>query len=80
MKTPNLGLEIGMFLAPLMRPDDTKSSVTTKASAGLPKSKSCACFSACHMVTLYTVWYNYARINSAVKMAPAMAAGISSRL
>lgn len=34
----------------------------------------------CHMVSLYTVWYNYARINSAVKMAPAMAAGISSRL
>ena len=34
----------------------------------------------CHMVALYTVWYNYARINSAVKMAPAMAAGISDRL
>jgi IS1 family transposase len=34
----------------------------------------------CHMVALYTVWYNYARINTAVKMAPAMAAGISSRL
>ena len=34
----------------------------------------------CHMVALYTVWYNFARINSAVKVAPAMAAGISSRL
>jgi hypothetical protein len=34
----------------------------------------------CHMIALYTVWYNYARINSAVKMAPAMAAGISTRL
>jgi IS1 family transposase len=34
----------------------------------------------CHMVALYTVWYNYARINSAVKMAPAMAAGISPKL
>lgn len=33
-----------------------------------------------HMVSLYTVWYNYARINSAVRMAPAMAAGISDRL
>jgi IS1 family transposase len=33
-----------------------------------------------HMVSLYTVWYNYAQINSAVRMAPAMAAGISSRL
>jgi IS1 family transposase len=34
----------------------------------------------CHMVALYTVWYNFARINSAVKMAPAMAAGISKTL
>ncbi len=34
----------------------------------------------CHMIALYTVWYNYARINSAVKCAPAMAAGISDRL
>jgi IS1 family transposase len=33
-----------------------------------------------HMCALYTVWYNFARINSAVKMAPAMAAGISNRL
>ena len=33
-----------------------------------------------HMVSLYTVWYNYARINSAVRMAPAMAAGISKTL
>jgi hypothetical protein len=31
----------------------------------------------CHMVALYTVWYNFARINSAVRMAPAMAAGIA---
>jgi IS1 family transposase len=34
----------------------------------------------CHMISLYTLWYNYARINSAVTMAPAMAAGISTRL
>ena len=33
----------------------------------------------CHTVALYTVWYNFARINSAVKMAPAMAAKISGR-
>ena len=33
-----------------------------------------------HMVALYTVWYNFARIHSTVKMAPAMAAGISDRL
>jgi hypothetical protein len=32
------------------------------------------------MVALYTVWYNFVRINSAVKMAPAMAAGISDHL
>lgn len=32
------------------------------------------------MVALYTVWYNFARINKAVKMAPAMAAGISKPL
>jgi hypothetical protein len=32
------------------------------------------------MVALYTVWYNYARINSAVKMSPAMAAGVSKTL
>lgn len=34
----------------------------------------------CHMVALYPVWYNFARINSAVKMAPAMAADVSSQL
>ena len=33
-----------------------------------------------HMVALYTLWYNFARINSAVRMAPAMAAGVSDRL
>ena len=32
------------------------------------------------MVSLYTVGYNFARINSAVRMAPAMAAGLSDRL
>jgi hypothetical protein len=33
-----------------------------------------------HMVALYTVWYNFARINSAVKVSPAMAAGLSETL
>ena len=33
-----------------------------------------------HMVALYTVWYNYARINSAVRMSPAMASGLETRL
>ncbi len=34
----------------------------------------------CHMIAIYTTWYNFVRINSAVKMAPAMAAGVSHRL
>lgn len=33
-----------------------------------------------HMVALYTCWYNFARINSAVRMSPAMAARITDRL
>jgi hypothetical protein len=33
-----------------------------------------------HMVALYTTWYNFARINSAVKVSPAMAAGIADKL
>ena len=32
------------------------------------------------MVALYTCWYNFARINSAVRMSPAMAAGLSQTL
>ena len=32
------------------------------------------------MVPLYAVWYNWVRINSAVRMTPAMAAGLSDRL
>ncbi len=31
----------------------------------------------CHMVALYTVWYNFVPTNSAVRMPPAMAAGIA---
>jgi hypothetical protein len=34
----------------------------------------------CHMVALYTVWNNFARINSAVRMSPAMAAGVAKTL
>jgi hypothetical protein len=33
-----------------------------------------------HVVALYTVWYNFARINSAVRTSPAMAAGLETRL
>jgi len=32
----------------------------------------------CHMVALYTVWYNFVLTNSAVRMPPAMAAGIAA--
>lgn len=33
-----------------------------------------------HMVALCMVWYNFARINSAVKCSPAMAAGLTGTL
>jgi hypothetical protein len=33
-----------------------------------------------HMVAPYTCWYNFARINSAVRMSPAMACGLERRL
>ena len=34
----------------------------------------------CHMVALHTVWYNFARINGAMKVSPAMAANLTQRL
>jgi IS1 family transposase len=33
-----------------------------------------------HMVSLYTTWYNFARVNQAVRMSPAMACGLEQRL
>ena len=33
-----------------------------------------------HTVALYTAWYNFARINSAVRMSPATAARLETRL
>lgn len=33
-----------------------------------------------HMIALYTTWYNFARINSAIRMSPAMAAHLTERL
>lgn len=33
----------------------------------------------CHMVALYTVWYNFVRTNKAVRMPPALAAGVTDR-
>jgi IS1 family transposase len=34
----------------------------------------------CHMVALYTVWYNFVKMHKTLKMTPAMAAGASDRL
>jgi hypothetical protein len=34
----------------------------------------------CHALALYFTWYNWARINSAVRMSPAMAAGVTDKL
>jgi hypothetical protein len=33
-----------------------------------------------HMVALYATWYNFARINSTVRMSPAMACALEQRL
>jgi hypothetical protein len=33
-----------------------------------------------NMVALYTCWYNFARVNSSVRMSPAMAARLEARL
>jgi IS1 family transposase len=33
-----------------------------------------------HMVALYTVWYNFVRIHKTLRVAPAMAAGLTDRL
>jgi IS1 family transposase len=34
----------------------------------------------CHMVALYTVWYNFVKMHKTLKMTPAMAAGVSAKL
>jgi IS1 family transposase len=34
----------------------------------------------CHMIALYTMFYNFIRIHKTLKMSPAMAAGVSARL
>jgi hypothetical protein len=34
----------------------------------------------CHMVALYTVWYNFVKIHKTLKMTPAMAAGVTGKL
>jgi len=34
----------------------------------------------CHMVALYTVWYNWIRTHKAHRVTPAMAAGLTDKL
>ena len=34
----------------------------------------------CHMVALYTVWYNWIRIHKSLRVTPAMAAGLTDKL
>ena len=33
----------------------------------------------CHMVALYTVWYNFVKMHKTLKMTPALAANVSTR-
>ena len=34
----------------------------------------------CHMVALYAVWYNFVKMHKTLKMTPALAAGVSTKL
>jgi IS1 family transposase len=34
----------------------------------------------CHMVALYSVWYNFVKMHKTLKMTPALAAGVTDRL
>jgi hypothetical protein len=34
----------------------------------------------CHMVALYSVWYNFIRIHKTLRVTPAMEAGVTDRL
>ncbi|HZR84563.1 MAG TPA: IS1 family transposase [Candidatus Binatia bacterium] len=34
----------------------------------------------CHMIALYTVWYNFVKMHKAVRMTPALAANVTDRL
>jgi len=52
----------------------------TKRFARLTAAHSKKLINHVHMVALYTTWYNFARINSSVRMSPAMYANLSDRL
>jgi IS1 family transposase len=34
----------------------------------------------CHMIALYTVWYNFVKMHKTLKMSPALAAGVTDKL
>lgn len=34
----------------------------------------------CHMIALYTVWYNYCRVHKTLRVTPAMEAGLATRV
>ena len=34
----------------------------------------------CHMIALYTVWYNFVKMHRSLKMAPALAANVCDHL
>ena len=39
-----------------------------------------SCENHAHMVALYALWYNFVRVHKTLRMTPAMAAGIETRL
>jgi hypothetical protein len=49
---------------------------TTRLTSGHSKKRD----NHVHMAALYTTWYNFARINSAVRMSPAVAARLTETL
>jgi hypothetical protein len=34
----------------------------------------------CHALAIYFVWYNFVKVHKSIRMAPAMAAGITDKL
>jgi hypothetical protein len=46
----------------------------------LPNAFSTKFESQVHMVALYTVWYNWVRIHKTLRVTPAMAAGLRTKL
>jgi hypothetical protein len=62
------------------RPQAKSACRLDRRSARLTAAHSKKLENRVHMVALYTSWYNFVRINSAVRMSSAMACGLSDRL